>query len=160
MSPTLEPGDHILVTPYGGIFRAEPRAGDVVVFRGAAPGTGYFVKRIVGTPGEIVEIREPALVVDGRPLEEAHAARGRGQQSAGLIHLADGEYFVMGDNRPNSIDSRSWGPLQREQIIGRARVIFWSSATDADRTANATPAFGSVPTQRPVRWSRILSRVR
>ena len=160
MSPTLEPGDHILVTPYGGLLASEPRAGDVVVFRRPSAGGTFFVKRIIAAPGDLLEIRDPGVFVDGRAVYEPYALRDSGHGHPLSRRLQAGEYFVMGDNRPNSVDSRSWGPLRREQIVGRARLIFWSSGTDAERTANAMTIFGSEQAERPVRWSRILTSVR
>jgi signal peptidase I len=157
MAPTLEPGDHIVVTPYGGFFRSSPQRGDVVVFRG---GGGYFVKRIIGLPGDVVELRDGSIVVNGHPAPEPYAVPCS-QDRPGYAVLDDREYFVLGDNRPNSIDSRTWGPLRREQIVGRARLIFWSAdrggsdpAANAEtlRTGSGTFATGGA--------TRILSPVR
>jgi signal peptidase I len=159
MAPTLEPGDHILVTPYDGLFRGEPRSGDVVVFW-SEPHGELFVKRIVGMPGDLIEIREGAVVRNGRPLSEPYTIASFEQTAMSRRPLHEREYFVMGDNRPNSVDSRAWGPVRRDQIVGRARIIFWSAGTGvSDTAANAMPRVSSAPRPLPIRWSRILAPV-
>jgi signal peptidase I len=100
MAPTLEAGDHIAVTPY----RTDtPARGDVIVFRSPANGE-VVVKRIVGFPGDLMDTRAGRLVVPA------------------------GCYFVVGDNRGDSHDSRHWGPLPAHLVLGRARLILWSGA--------------------------------
>jgi signal peptidase I len=112
MEPTLQVGDHILVTAY----RSEPQRGDVIVFRSPLNADELMVKRITGVPGDLVE----------------------GQQ--GRLIVPSGCYFVAGDNRANSFDSREWGVLARSAIIGRARLVLWSSgAGTTEPLANATP---------------------
>lgn len=101
MAPTLVAGDHIVVTPY---HEAEPRRGDVVVFRAPQSADMLMVKRIAGTPGDAVD-----------------AGAGR------VVVVPAGCYFVLGDNRQDSFDSRNWGPLPRDLIVGRARMVLWSS---------------------------------
>jgi signal peptidase I len=125
MAPTLMAGDHIVVTPYR--FRSEPQAGDVIVFRSPKTAGELMVKRVIGTPGDLVETREGRVIVRGHALAEPYVAA---QASTGLIppqRIPPDSYFVLGDNRTHSLDSRSWGLLPRADVVGRARLILWSS---------------------------------
>ncbi len=159
MSPALEPGDHILVTPMAGYLGGEaPLRGDVVVFRNPEVGPGYFVKRVIALPGEHVEIRNGRVRIDGRLLEEpwtGEATRGSLSEIVPADHV-----FVMGDHRGDSIDSRVWGVLSEGRIVGRARLIFWSS----DAVSGSSAAAHSLGLERDgaprPRWERILRRVR
>ena len=129
MTPTLQRGDFILVDAWA-YTEALPQVGDVVVYEHES-GLDY-VKRIVGTPGDLVEIRADALIVNGAPVPEPYLAPDtsvpfRWRNAAALL-LADGEYYVLGDNRPNSQDSRIHGPVNIERIVGRVRLIWFSTA--------------------------------
>lgn len=159
MSPTLEAGDHILVTPMARYLGGTaPERGDVVVFRNPEVGPGYFVKRVIALPGEHVELRDGSVRIDGRVLEEPWTAEPT-QGSLSEIVPA-GHVFVLGDHRGDSIDSRVWGVLPAGRIVGRARLIFWSSdAVSGSSAAAHSLAEQSEATTRP-RWERILRRVR
>ncbi|HEU5161836.1 MAG TPA: signal peptidase I [Thermoanaerobaculia bacterium] len=159
MSPTLEAGDHILVTPMvrplGG---AAASRGDVVVFRNPDVGSGFFVKRVIALPGEHLEIRGGTVRVDGRVLEEPWTAE---RTDGALAEIVPADHvFVMGDHRGDSIDSRAWGVLPQDRIIGRARLIFWSS--DNVSVSRAAAHSSAVERERPIRprWNRILRRIR
>ena len=119
MAPTLRQGDYVLVD----LARA-PQRGDIVV---VATDGGRFVKRVVGLPGERVQFTEGMLLVDGDRLVEPYL-RGLppylGLQDA-EFSLAGDEYFVMGDNRSHSTDSRYSGPVSRSSIEGRALWRVW-----------------------------------
>jgi signal peptidase I len=128
MEPTLEVGDHIIVTPY--LF-GEPERGHVVVFRS---GEETLVKRIVGVPGDILDTRLGKTRVDGHTLAEPYVLRPASTGAIESVIIARDSFFVMGDNRDDSLDSRSSGPIPRGRIVGRARLILWSS-TDAVRRA-------------------------
>lgn len=124
MTPTLQVGDHIVVTPYLG---ATPERGDVVVFRSPASRNELLVKRIVAVPGDLVETHGGRLFVRGHAAAEPYII---GPTSTGTIAsqvVPPGCFFVLGDNRPNSFDSRQWGVLPAEFVIGRARMVLWSS---------------------------------
>jgi signal peptidase I len=125
MAPTLMAGDHIVVTPYR--FRSEPQPGDVIVFRSPKAAGELMVKRVIGAPGDVVETRAGRVIVRDHALAEPYVAA---QASTGLIppqRIPADSYFVLGDNRTDSLDSRSWGLLRRADVVGRARMILWSS---------------------------------
>ena len=120
MAPTLDVGDHIIVTPY--LRHAQPSRGDIVVFR-APPSRDVVVKRVLATPGDLIESRNGRVILCGHALAEPYL---HDPAASGEIHpqiIPAGCYFVMGDNRANSLDSRAWGVLPRDLIIGRAHVV-------------------------------------
>jgi signal peptidase I len=124
MLPTLEAGDHILVTPY---FGRSPRRGDVVVFRSPAGGEDLLVKRVVAAPGDLIDARLGQVRIGGRTLAEPYLADAAASGSFDAQVVAPDSYFVLGDNRGDSRDSRHWGPLPRALIAGKARMVLWSS---------------------------------
>ena len=110
----------------------DPRRGDIIVFKAptkveAACGAGgTLVKRLVGLPGEKVSMRNGYVFINGVRLDEAYLRPGyRGGESGAWARIPSGGYFVLGDNRAMSCDSRRWGIVPRENIIGRAEVIYW-----------------------------------
>jgi signal peptidase I len=121
MEPALLPGDQLVAAR---VARGEDLArGDVVVFEG--PGDRALVKRVVGLPGDSIVVAGSRVVVNGTTLPEPYALPDR--SAAASTHLVpSGHYFVMGDNRAHSEDSRVWGFVAREAIVGRARLVFWS----------------------------------
>lgn len=125
MAPTLLAGDHIVVTPYR--FSSTPRRGDVIVFRSPRSAEQLMIKRVVGTPGDLVETRGGRVIVRGHAVAEPYVAAQASTFVAPQIIPAD-SYFVLGDNRSDSLDSRSWGALPRSFVLGRARMILWSSS--------------------------------
>jgi signal peptidase I len=105
------------------IFRA-PRRGDVVVFRFPNQPSRDFIKRIIGEPGDTVEVRDGLVFVNGGALDEKYILE-KPTYSFGPEVVPDGQYFVLGDNRNNSYDSRSWGFVPESNIVGRAWVSYW-----------------------------------
>ena len=109
----------------------DPRRGDVVVFdtppdaREKCGAGGTFVKRIVGLPGETVSERNGRIFIDGRPLEEPYVMPLRRDTDSGGWEVPDGHYFMMGDNRKNSCDSRTWGAVPRADLIGTVFATYW-----------------------------------
>ncbi len=101
-----------------------PERGDVVVFHSPENPGKDFIKRVVGLPGEQVEIRDGQVFIDGMRLEETYISND-GRRSWGPEVVGDFEYFVLGDNRGNSSDSRSWGMLDGNAIIGKAWISYW-----------------------------------
>ena len=129
MAPTLQPGD--LLTADTWRYREEaPLPGDIVVYEDAS-GTGLmYIKRIVGVPGDRIEIREGRLFRNGEQAPEAYldpSLRVGGRDFPPMT-LASGEYFVLGDNRNNSRDSRFHGPVPIDHIHGRVESIWFSTA--------------------------------
>jgi signal peptidase I len=146
MQPTLTPGDHILTNklayglrvPFGSGYATRwrsPRAGDVVVFVYPRDRTKLFVKRVVAVAGDVVEVRAKQLFVNDRPLSDpwAHFADTRDDwMHAKRDNLEPStvpaeHVFVMGDNRDRSYDSRFWGTVRVEDVLGRAAVVYWSA---------------------------------
>jgi signal peptidase I len=125
MAPTLVPGDHIVVTPYR--FSARPSRGDVIVFRSIRAGDELLIKRVIGTPGDLVETRGGRVFVSGHALPEPYVAAQATTGSMQAQIIPADCYFVLGDNRADSLDSRSWGVLPRDLVVGRARMVLWSS---------------------------------
>jgi signal peptidase I len=160
MEPTLEPGDHIVVTPFRGAFNGHPEHGDVVVFRSADRVDQLYVKRVIAGPGDVVELREGYVFLNGERLPEPYTGSVDLTAATRAI-LDEDQFFVMGDNRGDSVDSRVFGPVHREQMIGKARLIFWSAGPgDFEVHAQASRTRRSVPRPHPVRWSRLLAVVR
>ena len=83
-----------------------------------------FVKRVIGVPGDVVEINEGAVSVNGRALHEPYIT-SRDRASMDPVSLRPGEYFVLGDNRAGSNDSRNWGPVPEENILGQVWMVYW-----------------------------------
>ncbi len=101
-----------------------PQRGEIIVFRYPRDNTKDFVKRVVGLPGETVEMRSGRVYVDGAVIEEPYLRQVDGSNAPPLT-LGEKEYYVIGDNRPNSNDSRSWGAVPSANIIGRVWLVFW-----------------------------------
>lgn len=165
MEPTLLTGDHILVTQIVRSLGGAPGRGDVVVFRLDGDGDDLLVKRVVGVPGDRIEIRGSNVFVNGNPLEENYLAQQVDNGSLPSFALPAGRYFLLGDNREHSLDSRSFGPVDGSLILGKARLIFWSSTnleSMAENQALASSGMATPPEMpsRGVRWSRIFHLIR
>ena len=122
MHPTFENLDYLIVDELLYDFSA-PARGDVIVFRYPGNPSIFYIKRIIGLPGETVSINRGAVTIttvsgDKTTLAEPYIVNEDATYSKS-VSLNSGEYFVMGDNRPNSSDSRVWGPLPKKDIIGR-----------------------------------------
>ena len=152
MEENLLIGDHLLVNKFvlgptaSGIERALLPIGtiernDVIVFKYPEEPERDFIKRVVGLPGETLEVRDRKVFVNGTPLDEPHAHYIDASASPSPFHevtsfdvrerygpvtVPPDQYFVMGDNRDNSQDSRYWGFLPREHVKGKALLIYWS----------------------------------
>ena len=129
MEPNFEHGDYLIVDEISYRF-TEPKRGEVVVFKYPGNPTQRYIKRIIGLPGETVEIKDgkvdiyngsQQLVLD----ESAYLSSSVDTTGGVKIELGQNEYFVLGDNRTLSSDSRRWGNLPRENIIGRVFLRAW-----------------------------------
>ena len=123
MEPNFSSGDYLLVDEATYRFR-EPERGEVIVFKNPSNTSQFYIKRIIGLPGEEVIVNDTDVRVDGESIEESYLEEFdfEGQY---IFELDDDEYFVMGDNRSQSFDSRSWGPLGDNLIVGVVRLRFW-----------------------------------
>jgi signal peptidase I len=156
MENNLLIGDHLLVNKF--VFGPtmsdlerkllpvrEPRRGDIVVFKYPDEPERDFIKRVIGLPGDTLELRNKKVYINGQPLDEPYvhflepASTSQEvtsfdvRERYGPVRVPDGQYFVMGDNRDNSQDSRYWGFLPRSYIKGRALMIYWSYDAGPDQ---------------------------
>ncbi len=144
MLETLQIGDHLLVNkfiyglkrPFSDeyLFRgADPEVGDIIVFRYPEDPSLDYIKRIVGTPGDVLEMRDKVLYRNGKAVDEPYVRFSQprliipSRDHWGPITVPEDKYFVLGDNRDDSLDSRFWGFVDRQAIRGKALVIYWSS---------------------------------
>lgn len=159
MEDTLAIGDHLLVSKfiYGTrlpfsdnrvLTIRDPRQGDVIVFEYPEDPSKDFIKRIVGTPGDVVEGKEKKVYVNGKPYENPHEVHKEKEiipkemnprDTFGPVTVPAGSYFVMGDNRDRSYDSRFWKFVKRDQIKGLAFIKYWSWDREKMR-----PRFGNI----------------
>jgi len=128
MYPTLKVGDKVLVNKLAYDFHPVHR-GDVIVFR-KPPGEYSanitdLIKRVIGLPGETISAHGGSVYINGRKLAEPWLPRGVTTGAFGPVHIPKGDYFVMGDNRGDSEDSRAIGPISGKLIVGRAFLIVW-----------------------------------
>ncbi len=146
MENTLLVGDHIFVNKFiygyhipftkGRVLEFKsPERGDIVVFVFPEDPTKDFIKRVIGVPGDVVEVRQKTVYLNGVPLSEDYARYVEGDSPDRLVQTRDdmlpvkipeGKYFVMGDNRDRSYDSRFWGFVDTEAVIGKALFIYFS----------------------------------
>ncbi|HWQ52396.1 MAG TPA: signal peptidase I [Bryobacteraceae bacterium] len=175
MADTLLPGDQVLIETAGQRLGRLPRRGDIVAFRYPVDPKQFFIKRVVAVPGDSLHIANKRLYLNGAEVREPWASHKtasidlyrdyfpsaadvpvftQGEQMLrhhvrnGQVVVPDGKYFVMGDNRDSSLDSRYWGFITRGDIIGRAVLIYGSY----DRATKAETALNT-------RWSRLLKRL-
>lgn len=163
MKPTLQVGDHILVNKfiYGIKLRipftalnyslvpiGSPKRNDVVVFIFPKETNKDFIKRVIGLPGDTVQIKDKKVYINNQPMVDPHGTytdqriipeMEQPRDNTGPIVVPPNMFFVMGDNRDESYDSRFWGFVDQKQILGQAFIIYWSW----DRTE-----FG-------IRWNRL-----
>ena len=188
MEQNLLIGDHLLVNKF--VFGPAPtrleqvlapttdvQRGDILVFKYPQEPERDFIKRVIGLPGETLEVRQKQLYIDGAKLDEPYlqgqmpvlepgAIALDRRDNFGPITVPAGHYFMMGDNRDNSEDSRFWGPLPHAYVKGKAMIIYWSY----EDSRPLVPETGPGATIRRVgsvflhffsgtRWSRMFQQV-
>ena len=161
MEDTLAIGDHLLVNKfiYGTkipfsdsrvVKVRDPRRGDVIVFEYPEDPSKDFIKRVIGTPGDVVEGRDKQVFVNGAPYRNPHEIHKEKdtipkemnpRDTFSPVTVPPNCYFVMGDNRDRSYDSRFWGFVSRDKIKGMAFIKYWSWDRETFR-----PRFGSIGT--------------
>jgi signal peptidase I len=217
MIPTLQVGDHIFVSKFAyaigipftnsKIARLDkPKRGDIIVFKYPPDQSIDYIKRVVGLPGETIEVRRNEIFIDGKPMprefvgndcssddDEGEAGKGEGRHrpceawleqlgqvrhltyqdprlppsnfpAEGLspasphqpVKIPEGHYFVMGDNRDNSRDSRFWGFVPYELIKGRALIVWWSR----DPARGGLSPAGVIDWFKSIRWGRFFQQVK
>jgi signal peptidase I len=182
MEPTIRIGDHLLVVKWAYGWRdpllgrlisdaKQPKRGELLVFRFPENRSQMFIKRCIGLPGETVESRGRAVFVDGRQLSEPYVPflevpfssevdlrRADPRGSWGPQTVPADMYFVLGDNRDNSRDSRFWGFVPQEDLLGRATVVYWSYAATREefrRTTSSQWLRDTLSAFSRTRWERI-----
>ena len=177
MENNLLIGDHLLVNKFvfaptlsraeGSFLPTDPiKRGDIIVFKYPEEPERDFIKRTIGLPGETVELRNKKVFINGKPIDEPYVrflfpAPGEGSGADALpdfdvrvnygpVTVPDGHYFMMGDNRDNSQDSRYWGFMPREYVKGKALFVYFSFGEAGSGLAGL---LGNV------RWTRILHQI-
>lgn len=135
MEPNLHDKELILVDKWSYLFHP-PDRGDVIVFKAPPDPSQDYIKRVIGLPGDTIIIHDTTVIVDGVTLREAYIAPGNQGNPYAYKRIDEvvpaNEYFVLGDNRANSSDSRDWGFVPRQNIIGRAALVYWPLQEDND----------------------------
>ena len=193
MKPNLLVGDHLLVNKFifaptaSAIERAllpvrDIERGDVVVFKFPEEPDRDFIKRVIGLPGETIEVREKKVYVNGTPLDEPYAhyldpvstlsdlhevTSFDVREKYGPVTVPPDHFFVMGDNRDNSQDSRYWGFLPRSYVKGRALLLYWSYEAGLEEYRMSAGPLGAVKAIGSVfvhfftrtRWERMFRQI-
>jgi signal peptidase I len=171
MKPNLLVGDHLLVNKFifaqtafgleGALLPMRPiERGDIVVFKYPEEPERDFIKRVIGLPGDTLELQNQTILINGQPLNEPYAhyllppaaegqMEGDLRRKYGPVTVPDGHYFMMGDNRDDSQDSRFWDFLPQSYVKGRALFIYWSFDTPEDGSPG-----GFAP-----RWGRLFHQI-
>ena len=129
MIPTIQPGDRLLVAKFA-YKVSEPKRGDVIVFKNWDTNGPDLIKRLIGLPGDTVDMTEDGgFTLNGKRMSEPYLSADAIHTGAGTtkfpVKLGAGEYWMMGDNRNNSGDSRYNGPITRAAMVGKALFTFW-----------------------------------
>ncbi|HVN24898.1 MAG TPA: signal peptidase I [Syntrophorhabdales bacterium] len=168
MEPTLLVGDYLLVNRLSYVMKVpftdrvllnlgNPNIGDTIVFRYPEDHTKDFIKRVIARGGDTVEIRDKVVYVNGSELRDKHAwftdhdiipRNSSERDNFGPVTVPGDSYFVMGDNRDNSLDSRFWGFVKRDELVGKAFILYFSWNGRSDDLFHR------------IRWERIAHLIR
>ena len=149
MEPNLHDQELILVDKWTYLFRA-PARGDVIVFIAPPQPSQDYIKRVIGVPGDMITIQNTTVIVDGVALKETYVDPknlGSTFEDRRIVNMIvpPNDYFVLGDNRANSSDSRVWGFVPKQNIIGRAALVYWPLQQDNDGfLPNVTAVYANV----------------
>ncbi len=124
MLPTIDPGDRIIVNCLTYEFR-EPKPGEIVVIHDPLDDKKDIIKRVIAVGGDTIEVAEGVLYVNGSTVDEPYVVNKDVIKGQGRFTIPEGYIYVMGDNRPVSGDSRDFGPVARDQIIGKVICVMW-----------------------------------
>ncbi len=122
MEPTLQSGEFVIVNKLAYLF-GEPTTGDVIVFHFPRDPDQEYIKRIIGLPGDRVEIKNGEVYVNDRVLDEDYIAASPVYED--ILDVPGDSLIVLGDNRNNSSDSHNWGPVPLDYVIGKATFVYW-----------------------------------
>jgi signal peptidase I len=123
MFPTLHHGEYLIINKLS-YWLDEPQRGDVIVLHFPQNRDREYIKRVIGVPGDRVEVTEDTVLLNGVALDEPYV-NGLATYRRNSWTVPEGHYFVMGDNRNNSSDSRDWSYLPRADIVGKAWIVYW-----------------------------------
>ncbi len=123
MEPGLTTDQYVLINKIAYLFHA-PQRGDVIVFHWPVDTSKDFIKRIIGVPGDVISYDSNSVRVNGVLLNEPYV-KTESSSTASVYKVKPNEYFVMGDNRSGSDDSRDWGPVPSDYIVGKAVIVYW-----------------------------------
>ena len=124
MEPNFHDGEYLVIDELSYQFR-KPERGEVIVFRFPLNPREFFIKRIIGLPGETIQIENSKIIIDGSLLSEPYLPATFETAPDTKVTLLENQYFVLGDNRRASLDSRRFGPIKKENIIGRTWLRGW-----------------------------------
>jgi signal peptidase I len=127
MMPSLVDQERVFINKF--VYRlgiGDVQRGDTVVFWYPGDPTKSYIKRVIGLPGDTIEVRDGMVFLNGRPQDEPYVpAEFRDHASVALLKVPEDHYYVMGDHRSSSNDSRSWGAVPRAAIYGKAVFVYW-----------------------------------